>query len=120
MPLTNPYERTCRPFPDGTYLCHGNWLYITHSDFANEPHHYVRAFELIQKDLLEIFDHVEPSDINLPCYSYRTHALHVRTCIEIEPISEQFLRRAGTPKKAIGTLRTTKSSRKRIDYQNTK
>ena len=95
MPLTNPYKRTCRPFSDGTYLCHGNWLYIMHRDFANEPQHYVRAFEVIQKDLQEIFDYVEPSDTNLSCYSYRIHALHVRTCIEIEANCRAILEENG-------------------------
>ena len=52
--------------------------------FANEPEHYVRAFVLIQKDLQDIFEYVEPADANICCYSYRIHALHMRTCIEIE------------------------------------
>jgi hypothetical protein len=59
MPLPRPYKRTCRPFPDGTYISQGNWMYIMHPDFAKEPQHYIRAFELIQKDLLELFDYIE-------------------------------------------------------------
>jgi hypothetical protein len=58
--------------------------YIRHSKFAIEPEHYIRAFGVIQKDLLEIFDFIEPADTNLQCYSYRTHELFMRTCIEIE------------------------------------
>src|SRR5262245_53611429 len=38
----------------------------------------------IQKDMLELFDFIEPADTNLPCYSYRIHELFMRTCIEIE------------------------------------
>ena len=45
---------------------------------------YIRAFLLIQKDLLELFDYVEPADQNLDCYSYRIHELHMRACIEVE------------------------------------
>jgi hypothetical protein len=52
--------------------------------FATEPEHYVRAFAIIQKDMLEVFDFVEPADTNLSCYSYRIHELFIRTCIEIE------------------------------------
>lgn len=59
-------------------------MYVLHPRFANEPEHYVRAFVLIQDDLQEIFEYVEPADANLSCYSYRIHALHMRTCIEIE------------------------------------
>jgi hypothetical protein len=85
--VERPYKRACRPFvsdKDGGDWDRGDWQYITHPEYAKEPQHYVRAFELIQKDLLEIFDYVEPSDTNLSCYSYRIHALHMRTCIEVE------------------------------------
>ncbi len=84
MAVTKPFRRTCRQFTDGTYSDGGKWMYVLHSKFAKEPEHYVRAFALIQKDLLDIFDYVEPADTNLSCYSYRIHALHMRTCIEIE------------------------------------
>jgi hypothetical protein len=57
---------------------------MMHPDFANEPLHYTRAFEIIQKDLLELFDYIEPADKNVSCYSYRIHALHMRACIEVE------------------------------------
>jgi hypothetical protein len=46
-------------------------MYVYHPKFAVAPEQYVRAFELIQKDLIELFDYVAPSDINLVCYSYR-------------------------------------------------
>ena len=39
---------------------------------------------MIQKDLQELFEYIEPSDTNLKAYSYRIHQLLVRTCIEIE------------------------------------
>ena len=39
---------------------------------------------LIQKDLQTLFEFIEPSDTNLTAYSYRTHELLIRTCIEIE------------------------------------
>ena len=84
MAVTRPFRRTCRQFTDGTYTEGGKWMYVLHPRFANEPEHYVRAFILIQSDLLDIFEYVEPDDINLNCYSYRIHALHMRTCIEIE------------------------------------
>jgi hypothetical protein len=36
------------------------------------------------KDVQHLFDYVEPSDANLPCYSYRIHELLLRTCVEVE------------------------------------
>jgi hypothetical protein len=95
MSVTKPFRRTCRQFVDGTYADSGKWMYILHPKFAKEPEHYVRAFNLIQKDLFELFDYIEPSDQNLECYSYRTHALHLRTCIEIEANFKAILRENG-------------------------
>jgi len=81
MSITKPYRRTVRPFKDGSY---GERRYIEHPKFAKEPQHYIRAFEVIQKDLIELFDYVEPSDANKQCFSYRIHQLFMRTCIEVE------------------------------------
>ena len=84
MAVTKPLRRTCRQFTDGSYGEGGKSQYILHPKFANEPEHYVRALILLQRDLQDIFEYVEPADPNLACYSYRIHALHMRTCIEIE------------------------------------
>jgi hypothetical protein len=84
MGVPKPFKRTIRQFADGKYAEGGRWRYIRHPGFAQDPEHYVRAFGVIQKDLLELFDFVEPSDLNLQCYSYRIHELFMRTCIEIE------------------------------------
>ncbi len=84
MAISRPFRRTCRQFTDGKYALAGKWMYLLHPKFAKEPEHYTRAFEIIQKDLLELFDYVEPADQNLQCYSFRTHALFMRVCIEVE------------------------------------
>ena len=44
----------------------------------------VRAYILIQNDLQSIFEYLEPSDECRTAYSYKIHALLMRTCIEIE------------------------------------
>jgi hypothetical protein len=84
MAINKPYKRTYRPFVDGTYNKNGNWEYVTDPRFAKSPEHYVRAYLLILKDLLDLLDYIEPADINGTCYSYRIHALLIRTCIEVE------------------------------------
>jgi hypothetical protein len=84
MPAPRPYRRTCRQFTDSQYAEGGRWGYIVHPKFAKAPEHYVRAFLLIQKDLHELFDYVEPADTNAGCFSYRIHALLLRTCVEVE------------------------------------
>jgi len=84
MAIKKPYRRTCRQFLDGHYSEGGRWRYITHPKFAQSPDQYVRSFFLLQKDLKELFDYIEPSDTNLKCYSYRVHELLMRACIEVE------------------------------------
>lgn len=82
--VIKPYHRICRQFSDGRYSEGGRWQYVTHAKYADSPHQFVNAFNLLQKDLLELFDYIEPSDKNLYCYSYRIQELLLRTCIEIE------------------------------------
>jgi hypothetical protein len=84
MVVTKPFFRTSRQLVDGSYENAGHGRYVSDPRFAISGPQYVRAFLLIQKDLLELFDYIEPSDQNLECYSYRIHELHIRACIEIE------------------------------------
>lgn len=98
MPLAQPYYRTCRPFTNGSYTEGGKWMYVLHPMFAKSPEHYVRAFLLLQKDLLELFDYVEPADGNLTCYSYRIHELLLRACVEVEANCKAVLQENGYSK----------------------
>lgn len=84
MSINKPYKRNVRIFVDGKFSEGGRAGYIEHSDYASNPEQYIRSFLLIQKDLQEIFEYVEPSDSNLGCYSYRIHELLLRICIEVE------------------------------------
>lgn len=84
MSVIRPYKRTCRQFTDNSYANGGKARYLLHQDFAKAPEQYIRAFLLIQKDLENLFDYIEPSDINSACYSYRIHELLLRTCVEVE------------------------------------
>lgn len=95
MPVNRPYRRTCRQFVDGHYTAGGRWEYMVHPKFAQSPEHYVRAFLIILKDLQELFDFVEPAHKNLTCYSYRIHALLLRTCVEVEANCKAILKENG-------------------------
>jgi hypothetical protein len=95
MPANRPLRRTCRQFVDGKYAEGGRSRYIVHPRFAESPEHYVRAFLLLQKDLQELFDYVEPADTNLACYSYRIHALLLRACVEVEANCKAILTENG-------------------------
>ena len=85
MSHPKPYHRNLRPFrsPGGR----GSYSYsplIMDPEYARNPTHFVRAFMLIQDDLRSIFEYLEPSDECLNAYSFRIHALLMRTCIEVE------------------------------------
>ena len=56
MSIKKPYIRTCRQFTDGSYARDGKSRYIELSHYAQDASHYTRAFSIIQKDLLNLFD----------------------------------------------------------------
>lgn len=59
-------------------------MYLLHKRYASDPRHYVRAYLLLQRDVLDLFSYVEPSDKNLQTYSHRIQQLLMRACVEIE------------------------------------
>jgi hypothetical protein len=81
--VAKPFRRTCRPGADGKHP-DTRTSYIVDPRYAVAAQQYVRAFEIIQNDLLELFEYVEPADKNTCSYSYRMHELLMRTCIEVE------------------------------------
>jgi len=95
VPINRPYRRNCRQFVDGSYTEGGRSEYMIHPKYATAPEHYVRAFLILQKDLQELFDFIEPADNNLSCYSYRIHSLLIRTCIEVEANCKAILQENG-------------------------
>ncbi|WP_343928455.1 hypothetical protein [Pigmentiphaga daeguensis] len=84
MSANRPFRRMCRQFVDGHYSEGGRWMYLLHPKYATDPRHYVRAFLLLQEDILDLFSYVEPSDVNLNTYSHRIQQLLIRACIEVE------------------------------------
>ncbi|MCR6479764.1 hypothetical protein NU688_26650 [Variovorax sp. ZS18.2.2] len=59
-------------------------MYLLHKRYATDPRHYIRAFLLIEEEILNLFTYVEPSDINSNTYSHKIQQLLMRTCVEIE------------------------------------
>ena len=68
MGVTAPYRRTARIFTDNTYSDSGKWMYVRHQNYADFPENFVRAFLLIQKDVLELFDYIGPAEKVLKLY----------------------------------------------------
>lgn len=84
MNINKPYNRIYRPQIDWPNSGYNSWIYIIDKKYSKNPEHYIRAYKIIQNDLLKLFEYIEPSDINLETYSYRIHELFIRACIEIE------------------------------------
>ena len=82
MAISRPYHRTYRPTKSGHLSNPGD--YLLDPEYARNGEHYVRAYSMIQKDLVSIFEYVEPAEECRNAYSYRIHALLLRTCVEIE------------------------------------
>lgn len=74
-----PFKRTYRP--NLNYTGDG---YINHQKFSVKGQDYINVFKLIQKDVLDLFNYIEPCDNNISCYSHRIQEIYFRTCIEIE------------------------------------
>ena len=84
MPESRPFFRCVRPGVDGQYEEGGRWMYVLHPHYAPEATHYLRAFSILQADLLRLFQYVEPADANETTYSYRCLELLLRSCGEVE------------------------------------
>lgn len=82
--IARPYKRIARPFNSQSYMDDGVWLYNLHPKYAKGRDHYIKAAELIIKDIRELFYYVQPADINTWTYSHRIHELLLRTCSEVE------------------------------------
>ena len=61
---------------------------------------YVRAYLLLQKDLVELSDYVAFADASLPAYSFRMHSLLMRTCMEVEANCRAILKANGYAKQS--------------------
>jgi hypothetical protein len=59
-------------------------MYVRHPDYAPDALHYLRAYTLLQDDLLKLFEYVEPADANESTYSFRCLELLLRACGEVE------------------------------------
>lgn len=84
MPFAKPFYRNIRGMLPGPNAGYSGVGFISDPEYALDPSHYTRAASLIVEDLREIFDFVEPSVEGESAFSYRIHALLMRTCIEIE------------------------------------
>ena len=84
MAISKPFHRNVRGVKPAQNSGYSGWAFIRDREYARAPEHYVRALLIILADLQAIFEFVEPGEESRTAYSYRIHALLMRTCIEVE------------------------------------
>jgi hypothetical protein len=92
MTVKRPYYLTIRQFKDGDYSEGGRSRFVEHKAYSTDPSSYTRPFMLIQKDIVSLFEYVEPAQQNLATYSLRTFELLLRTCTEVEANLKAIIR----------------------------
>jgi len=94
MKLNRPYNRIIRPLslPDGyAYGYSEEETYLADNRYANDRYEVIRAYHILQKDLIELFEYVEPSDGNLNAFSHRIYELLLRASTEFEMNAKKIL-----------------------------
>ena len=99
MGINKPYYRIIRPFSsDGSphdYQTSWEKDFPAHPRYANDRQELWRAYMLIEKDLLRLFEYVEPSDDNIQTYSHRIYELLLRAATEFETNCKRILEANG-------------------------
>ena len=73
--------------------------YVLNPSYCKERISLCRAYQIIQKDLVNLFEYIEPCDDNKATYSHRTFELLIRAAIEFEANCKGILKANGYPKK---------------------
>ena len=67
--------------------------------YAKDTLHSIRAYQLLESDLMKLLTFIEPADANLLTYSHRLYELLLRACTEFEANARAILAANGYSKK---------------------
>lgn len=101
MKQAKPFKRIIRPFSLPSSYAFGyqpDDTYFAHRLYANDRYETIRAYHILEKDVIHLFEFVEPSDSNLATYSYRIYELLLRASTEFEQNCTKILASNGYPK----------------------
>ncbi|MEZ4449563.1 MAG: hypothetical protein R3B09_08790 [Nannocystaceae bacterium] len=100
--LSRPYYSVYRPlfrvsggYPPGE----SPEDYLAHPRFGGPSRSDIRAFYLLERDLVATFRYIEPSHENIAVYSHEYYALLLRACTEFESHAKNILDKNGYEKK---------------------
>jgi len=101
MGLIKPYYRIIRPFSldDVEDYCE-NWenIFMIDKRYSDDRLEICRSYKIIEKDLLQLFEYIEPTDSNLSIYSHKIYGLLLRASTEFETNSKRILEANGYTK----------------------
>jgi hypothetical protein len=101
MSLLKPYFRIAR-FSDSTLAVDGQLFpYVLDSRYCQERSSLCRAYKILQEDLENLFEYIEPCDANRAAYSHRTFGLMLRVATEFEANCKGLLLANGYSEKSI-------------------
>mgnify|MGYP003394033597 CR=1 FL=1 len=91
MTIIEPYKRIIRPFFGKSSFEYSNGVnsslgdsHILDSRYASDRISLIRAYHILEKDLVSLFDFIEPSDGNSKVFSHRIYELFLRASTEFE------------------------------------
>lgn len=84
MSISKPYHRFFRKALPGNNQGYNSTAYLSDHSYADRPEMYIRSFDMIQQDVRNLFEYIEPDDQNLATYSMKIYDLYVRICLEVE------------------------------------
>lgn len=91
MSINKPYYRIYRPG--------SSYPFLSDSRNVDNMYTYIRAFRLLEDDLVKLFTNVEPTKDNRKVYSHRLYELLLRASTEFETNAMQILKKNGYKKK---------------------
>lgn len=81
MYIDKPYKRIWRPILGDTSSVRD---YLLDPVYAPGREHLTHAYRLLELELLELFDYIEPADRNLATFSHQLYQILLRACTEFE------------------------------------
>ena len=87
MPLAKPYKRIWRPLsgaPVFQFTGTEDDNNLIDNSVAADRRELVRAYNILESDVISLFEYIEPHDKNSQTFSHRIYALLLRACTEFE------------------------------------
>lgn len=82
--IYTPYFRIYRPFSENVNIDNPLLYYAEDERYCKERKQLIRMYKMLQAQVIDTFQYVEPVEANKSVYSLRYHQLYLNICAEIE------------------------------------